>query len=87
MLSEQSVKQIIAELIDVDEERLTVETQFSSIDGWDSVNALRLLVFLEREVGSSLDYDRFMKCERIGDLVSLLKDKGVLAAPKASLAS
>jgi acyl carrier protein len=34
------------------------------------VNALRVLVYLERELGTPIDYEHFMKAERLGDLWS-----------------
>jgi acyl carrier protein len=75
MLSEQIVKQVIAELLDVDEEGLTAALPLASIEGWDSVNALRVLVYLERELGGALDFDQYMKAERLGDLMGLSQAK------------
>jgi acyl carrier protein len=41
----------------------------SSIKGWDSVVALRVLVYLERELGFAIDYDQFSNAARLGELV------------------
>jgi acyl carrier protein len=86
MLSEQSVKQVLAQLLDVDEARLTADSLLNSIDGWDSVNALRILIYLERENGASIDYDRFIKAERLGDLVTLTQGEGGTQASKRNSA-
>ncbi|MEL6522216.1 MAG: acyl carrier protein [Pseudomonadota bacterium] len=68
MLTESFVIETVADLLDLEETDLTADTRFEEISGWDSVNALRLLVFLERELGGKIDYDRFMATQRLGDL-------------------
>ncbi|MDB4987800.1 MAG: acyl carrier protein [Myxococcaceae bacterium] len=70
MLSENSVKEVRALLLDTDEETLTADRKLEEIEGWDSVNALRVLVYLEREAGGRIDYDRFMSAKRVGELWS-----------------
>lgn len=68
MLSERNIIEIVSQLLDVDEDTLTAESLLTAIEGWDSVNAMRVLVYLERELGTPVDYQRFMAAERIGDL-------------------
>lgn len=70
MLSEKVVKQVVSLLLDVDEAYLDASQALSTIDGWDSVNALRVIVYLEREIGASIDYERFMGAQKLGDLWS-----------------
>ncbi|TRD17798.1 acyl carrier protein [Palleronia caenipelagi] len=70
-VSQITVAEALADLLDLDETTLTPETLFEEIDGWDSVNALRLLVFLERETGGKLDYNAYMACKSLGDLAAL----------------
>lgn len=72
--AEQTVTEAIARLLDVDEDDLRGDTALPGIEGWDSVNELRLLVNLERDLGTPLDYERFAAAERIADLVSLVAD-------------
>jgi acyl carrier protein len=68
MLSERTVIEIVSQLLDVEESALDADTPFTAIEGWDSVNAMRVLVYLEREIGTPVDYQRFMAAECIGDL-------------------
>ncbi len=70
MLSERNIIEIVSQLLDVDEDTLTAESPLTAIEGWDSVNAMRVLVYLERELGTPVDYQRFMAAERIGDLLA-----------------
>ncbi|MEU3477282.1 acyl carrier protein [Streptomyces sp. NPDC033754] len=69
-----TVVEAVAQLLDVDEDALALDAPLQSIDGWDSVNELRILVYLERELGAPLDYDRFTAAETLADLASLVAD-------------
>ncbi|MFH8443883.1 acyl carrier protein [Streptomyces sp. NPDC018026] len=62
----------IARLLDADEDLLGPDTPLSAIEGWDSVNALRVLVALEREAGAPLDYERFAAAQTAGDIGALV---------------
>jgi acyl carrier protein len=68
MLSEAIVVEAISQLLDVDEATLTADCNISKIEGWDSVNALRVLTYLERKLGAPVDYKHFMEAEYLGDL-------------------
>lgn len=68
----QLVIETVAQLLDVDESALSTDTVFAEIENWDSVNALRVLVLLERELGASIDYEGFAGAHRIGDLARVI---------------
>ncbi|MCX4748867.1 phosphopantetheine-binding protein [Kitasatospora sp. NBC_01287] len=72
--SDQVVKEVVAQLLDLEEDGLSMEQPLADIEEWDSVNALRVLVYLERELGEPVDYDRFMKAELLADLSALVAD-------------
>ena len=74
MPSEQIVQDVISQLLDVDAGTLEMEQRFAEIEGWDSVNALRILVYLEREVGGSIDFERFTKAETLAELAAVVHD-------------
>ncbi|AGT09202.1 acyl carrier protein [Paracoccus aminophilus] len=71
MITQTIVNEALVDLLDLDETSLTPEARFEEIEGWDSVNALRLLVFLEREIGAKLDYNAYMACKTLGQLAQL----------------
>lgn len=72
--AEQLVREVVAQLLDLDEDELTMDQPLPEIAGWDSVNALRVLVFLEREAGAPLDYDGFMDATNLGDLAAIVAE-------------
>jgi len=80
MPSEQIVQDVISQLLDVDAGTLAMGRRFAEIEGWDSVNALRILVYLEREVGGSIDFERFTKAETLGELAAVVHDAQAAAA-------
>jgi acyl carrier protein len=80
MPSEQIVQDVISQLLDVDAGSLGMDQRFAEIEGWDSVNALRILVYLEREVGGSIDFERFTKAHTLGELAAVVHDAQAAAA-------
>lgn len=74
---EAVVTSVIAELLDLDESQLTPNVQLAGVEGWDSVNALRVLVYLERETGQPVDYKSFMAAETIVDVAKAIKAPAV----------
>ncbi|MFH8978134.1 acyl carrier protein [Streptomyces sp. NPDC017890] len=74
--AERTVVETIARLLDADEDALGADTPLSAVEGWDSVNALRVLVALERETGAPLDYERFAAAETAGDIGAVVAAAG-----------
>jgi acyl carrier protein len=69
---EQLVPDVIATLLDLEADRLSGDTPLAAIDGWDSVNALRVLVYLERRLDRSLEFERFSDAKTVADLVAVV---------------
>ncbi|WP_150244405.1 acyl carrier protein [Nocardiopsis quinghaiensis] len=84
MRSEELLKEVVADLLDVDEDGLAPEVRLADVEGWDSVNALRVLVYLERELGAELDYDAFERARTLGEMAAVL-DPHVSARDGADL--
>lgn len=66
------IADILADLLDLEPEQVTADTPLTAIDGWDSVNALRVLVHLERSSGAPVDYERFTAATTVADLAALV---------------
>lgn len=72
--ADRIVTDTVAVLLDLDEDELAPERELASLEGWDSVNALRILVFLERETDTALDFERFSAARTLGDLSAQVAD-------------
>ncbi|MEV7686066.1 acyl carrier protein [Streptomyces bungoensis] len=70
--AELTVVDALAQLLDADEDALGPGTALAAIEDWDSVNALRVLVHLERTLGAPLDYERFAAAETVGDIAAVV---------------
>lgn len=73
MSPEQLVLDVIATLLDRDAEGLSGDTPLAAIEGWDSVNALRVLVYLERRLDRSLEFERFSDAKTVADLAAVVE--------------
>ena len=76
MLAEDLVIEVITDLLDMSDPPLVAGTPLASVEGWDSVNALRVLVYLERETGRPLDYEGFAEAATIADIAALVDLSG-----------
>jgi len=66
------VRETVAILLDLDEDSLSLAEPLDAVEGWDSVNALRVLMVLEREAGHPLDFDAFSAAGSLGEIADLL---------------
>lgn len=74
MRFEKIVTEVVSQLLDVDEAELAMDRPLAEIEGWDSVNLLRVLLYLERELGSTLDYEGFAHAQVLADLAAVVAD-------------
>lgn len=68
MSPDQIVADALGTLLDLEADGFGGGTLLAELDGWDSVNALRVLVYLEREVGGPLDFERYGSAVTVGEL-------------------
>lgn len=73
MSAEHVVAEAFGQLLDLDTGVLTPSTRLDEAEDWDSVNQMRLLVRLERELGRTLDYDLFMQAATLGELAGAVE--------------
>jgi acyl carrier protein len=78
-LSERLVD-LLEELLDLDPGSLRPESVLPEIEGWESVNQLRILVQIEKLVNVSLDLEAFLHVRTVGELIELTE----AAEPAAS---
>lgn len=71
MSRDREVTEVIATLLDIDVGELTGTTPLAGVGGWDSINALRVLMYLEESIGTALDYERFQAAVTVADLIAV----------------
>jgi acyl carrier protein len=67
------VKRIAAELFDVPVSQITLETSPDTIEAWDSVQQLNLMLELEQRFEVKLEPEDFEDARTIGDAVRLVE--------------
>ena len=69
------VKAIVAKELNVDEEKIQMETHLIEDLGADSLDAVELIMALEDEFGIEVDDDAAQNAKTIGDLVNYIDSK------------
>ena len=67
----EKLKKIIAEVLNVDEEEITMETTFVDDLGADSLDLFELVMSLEEEFGVEIPSEDLEKIATVGDVVNL----------------
>ncbi|KAA2257091.1 acyl carrier protein [Solihabitans fulvus] len=71
--TQQAVVAVVADVLDMSEDDLHPDTEFSSLEDWDSMAALELLMQLESQLKVKLDLREFHTVRTVGELAALAK--------------
>jgi acyl carrier protein len=71
----RKVNKIAAALFDVPAARITAESNPDTLEAWDSVQQLNLVLELEQEFNVSLDPDDIEQMQSIGAIVRIIEAK------------
>ena len=72
----EKLKQIIVEVLNVDESEITMETTFIDDLGADSLDSVELIMAFEEEFGAAIPEEDAEKLTTVGKVVEYLKSKG-----------
>lgn len=68
------IKKLIAENFEIDEEKITENTNFKNDLDADSIDLVELILQLEDEFGSEIPDEEAEKINTVGDAVAYIKD-------------
>ena len=71
----EKLKQIIVEVLNVDEEDITMETTFIDDLGADSLDVFQIIMGLEEEFDIEIPNEDAEKIVTVGDVVEQIKNK------------
>lgn len=54
---------------------LTLNTQLSELEDWDSMATVAVLALVDEHLGMRLTADQLSSCNTVGDLIGLVRDK------------
>ena len=72
-----SLRDIVADTLEVSPEEITAETSTDSVETWDSFRHLQLILSLEGEYGIQFDPGQVPDLTTVAKLQSALEQKGV----------
>ncbi len=70
----QSFIENFAEAIDAESSELTVDTEFRSLDEWDSVAYLSVIAMMDDEYGIQIEMPIFKTLKTLGDLAEYIEN-------------
>ncbi len=72
---EERVKEIIAEQLGVEKEKITPESKFIEDLGADSLDVVELIMAFEEEFGIEIPDEDAEKIQTVGDVIKYLQEK------------
>ena len=73
----EKLKKVIADVLNVDPDEITMETTFVDDLGADSLDLFELVMALEEEFGVEIPAEDLESIATVSDVIEYLKDKGV----------
>ena len=73
----EKMKEMIADQLSVDEDKITLESNFKEDLDADSLDLFELVMALEEEYGLEIPAEELADVETVGDIIEYLKSKGV----------
>ena len=75
----EKMKEMIADQLSVDEDKITLESNFKDDLDADSLDLFELVMSLEEEYGVEIPSEDLEKILTVNDVIKYLEDKGVEA--------
>ena len=69
------IRTTLADLLDNNDLQLSESTVADEVDDWDSINHVRLLIDLERQLGFRFRADEAGGLKNVGELIDLIQAK------------
>ena len=71
----ETIQNIVRDIVDDDDVVLMPVMTAEDVDGWDSVNHIKIILGIESEFDVRFDVDQINASETVGDLVDLVAEK------------
>ncbi len=72
----QSLRNILADTLEISSDEVTPELNASSVEAWDSFRHLQLILTLEEEYGVQFDPQAIPELVTVGKIQEVLEQKG-----------
>ena len=66
----------LAEALDLDVDNVEVDASITSINAWDSIGHMRLILAIENNLGTQLDPEIVVTIDSVRDIAAVLENSG-----------
>lgn len=71
---EDKIIELIARVLNVPKDDVTLETEIGELDEWDSLRNVQIIAQLEKEFDVKITPDMIMDLEDVSDIVGLIRE-------------
>lgn len=71
---EEKVKALIASVLKISVEEISLDTEIGELDEWDSLHNMEIIAELEKEFNIKITSDMFIDLENVSDIISLIDE-------------
>lgn len=71
---EDKIIELIARVLNVPKDYVTLETEIGELDEWDSLRNVQIIAQLEKEFEVKITPDMIMDLEDVSDIVGLIRE-------------
>ncbi len=71
---EDKIIELIARVLNVPKDDVTLETEIGELDEWDSLRNVQIIAQLEKEFEVKITPDMIMDLEDVSDIVGLIRE-------------
>lgn len=71
---EDKIIELIASVLNVPKDDVTLETEIGELDEWDSLRNVQIIAQLEKEFEVKITPDMIMDLEDVSDIVGLIRE-------------
>ena len=72
MTTEKKIE-LLADMLDIDSESISLDTRLEDLEEWDSLNALNLIALVDEEFGKTLSADVVNGLETVADIINVMQ--------------
>ena len=76
MTLEDRTRQVVADVLGIALERVTLDTSHRDVSEWDSLNIINMVMAVESEFGVTLEVDDAARFTSVGAIVAVLRERG-----------
>jgi len=71
---EEKVIEIIAKVLEVSKEEVTLDTEIGELDEWDSLRNVQIFAELEKEFSVKITQSMLVDLENVADIIDMIKN-------------